>query len=70
MRAGFRLKAALAAAVHAQLFRLTPAARSHFSSGRVYSLVASDVESLMVGCGGWRRLEAVVRLVRRVLYGS
>ncbi|PNW84295.1 hypothetical protein CHLRE_04g228650v5 [Chlamydomonas reinhardtii] len=50
MRAGFRLKAALAAAVHAQLFRLTPAARSHFSSGRVYSLVASDVESLMALC--------------------
>ena len=41
-RAGLRLCAILSAQVQAKVLKLSPAARSQFSSGRIFSLVASD----------------------------
>ncbi|GAX80189.1 hypothetical protein CEUSTIGMA_g7627.t1 [Chlamydomonas eustigma] len=49
-RAGLRLSAVLSATVQRKVLYLTPSARSHFSSGRVFSLVASDASSINSLC--------------------
>jgi ABC-type bacteriocin/lantibiotic exporter with double-glycine peptidase domain len=50
MRAGLRLNGILGAQVQAKVLRLTPGARSAFSSGRIFSLVSSDAETLSALC--------------------
>lgn len=52
MRAGFRLRSLLAARLHSQVLRLTPAARAGFTSGRMYNLLAADAETLQTLCQG------------------
>ena len=49
-RAGMRLCAVLSAEVQAKALRLSPAARSEFSSGRIFSLVASDSSAINSLC--------------------
>ncbi|GAX80188.1 hypothetical protein CEUSTIGMA_g7626.t1 [Chlamydomonas eustigma] len=50
MRAGMRLSGVLGAQVQSKVLRLTPAARSQFSSGRIFSLVTSDAETISSLC--------------------
>ncbi|KAG1680183.1 hypothetical protein FOA52_000296 [Chlamydomonas sp. UWO 241] len=52
LRAGFRLSSSLGALVHAKLLHLAPSARPAFSSGRIFSLISSDAETLSMLCQG------------------
>lgn len=68
MRAGFRLKSILVAQVQRKVLSLTPAARSKFSSGRIYSLVSSDAgaQGMTTDCMAGHGLHAPPSALRRL----
>ena len=48
MRAGFHTRAVLVHQVFLKVLSLSPAEWAHFSTGRVFNLVTSDVETLQL----------------------